>query len=74
MRYYAAYIVSYFPSFRDRLSATSSRGLTLEHTNRNARPLKMGPKGCSETLITHYKSTLRNIPEERTPDLPRGGS
>jgi len=25
----------------------------------------MGPIGCSETSVTDYQSTLRNIPEER---------
>ena len=25
----------------------------------------MGPIVCSETLVTNYKSTMRNIPEER---------
>jgi hypothetical protein len=26
-------------------------------------PLKMGPIGCPETLVTSYQATLRNIPE-----------
>jgi hypothetical protein len=34
----------------------------------------MGPKGCPETSVTNYQSTLPNILEERTSDLHRGGS
>jgi len=29
-------------------------------------PLKMEPIGCPETLVTIYRSTLRNDPEERS--------
>jgi hypothetical protein len=28
-------------------------------------PLKMGPIGCPETLVTNYESVLHKIPEER---------
>ena len=28
---------------------------------------KMGPTGCTETSLTNYQSTLRNIPEEQRP-------
>jgi hypothetical protein len=37
-------------------------------------PWKTGPIGFSETLVTNYQRTLRNIPEERRPQLHRGGS
>ena len=30
-----------------------------------ARPLKMGPKGCTETSVSNYQSKLRKLPEER---------
>jgi hypothetical protein len=36
--------------------------------------LKMGPTCCPETSVNSYKSTQRNIPEERSSHLPRGGS
>ena len=29
----------------------------------------MGPTGCSETSVTDYQSTLRNIPEEQKSHL-----
>ena len=34
----------------------------------------MGPIGCPETSVRNYRSTLRNIPEERRSHLHRGGS
>jgi hypothetical protein len=34
----------------------------------------MGPIGYPETSVHNYYSTLRNIPEERKPDLHRDGS
>jgi hypothetical protein len=33
--------------------------------------LKMGPIGSSETSVTKYQSTLRNVQEERRSDLMR---
>ena len=36
--------------------------------------LKIGLKGCPETSVTNYQSTPRNIPEEHSSRLPRGGS
>jgi hypothetical protein len=39
-----------------------------------ARPLKMGPIGCSETSVGSYNSTLRKTPKERRPHLHRDGS
>ena len=33
--------------------------------NVRARTLEMGPRGCLETLVINYKSTQRNMPEER---------
>lgn len=35
--------------------------------------LKMETKICHETSVTSYQRTLRNIPEERMPQLHRGG-
>ena len=37
-------------------------------------PLKMGSIGCPETSVRNYHHSLRNIPEQRTPRLFRGGS
>ena len=36
--------------------------------------LKMGPIGCTETPVRNYRSTLRNIPDERGSHLCRGKS
>jgi hypothetical protein len=36
-------------------------------------PLKIGPIGCPETSVKDYRSTLRNIPEERRSHQHRGG-
>jgi len=42
--------------------------VTLESRSEwTALPLKIGPKGCPETSVTNYQSTLRNIAEERKP-------
>jgi hypothetical protein len=40
---------------------------------RNAWLLKKGQKGCPETSVTKYQSTLRNIPEGLGCHLYRGG-
>jgi hypothetical protein len=45
------------PTFRKNLFVPSS---TVKQG-----PLKMGPIDCPETSVTNYRSTLRNIPEER---------
>jgi hypothetical protein len=34
--------------------------------------LNMGPIGSTETTVTNYQSTLRNIPEERRSHLKGG--
>jgi len=34
----------------------------------------MGCIGCPETSVNNYQHTLRNIPEERSPQLRRDGS
>ena len=39
-----------------------------------ARPLKMGRVGYTETSVTKYQFTPRNIPEERRSHLHREGS
>ena len=44
------------------------------HSSWTAWPLKMGSICCPETSVTNYQSTLRNIPEERSSHLRRGGS
>jgi len=38
------------------------------------RSLKMGPLDCHENSVRKNRYRLRNIPEERTPRLLRGGS
>ena len=38
-----------------------------------ARPLKTGESGCPETSVIKYRSTLRNIPEERRTRTHSGG-
>jgi hypothetical protein len=44
------------------------------HVILTAWPLKMRPIGCPETSVNNHQSTLRNIPEERRPNLHRDGS
>jgi hypothetical protein len=36
--------------------------------NRTASPLNMGPK-CPDTSVTNDQPTLRNIPEQRRPQI-----
>jgi len=36
-----------------------------------AVPLKMGPKGCPETSLTNYQSTLHHFPEVRWSNVHR---
>jgi hypothetical protein len=43
------YLCLWFPTFRDKI----------------AWHLKVGPIGCSDTSVTNYQSTLRNISEQR---------
>ena len=37
----------------------------LSHLQRSSSPLKMGPTGCSKTLLINYHTKFHNIPEER---------
>jgi hypothetical protein len=64
----------YLPTFRYNLSIPSATVELSSKRNysRNAWPLKMGPKGCSETSVASCESTLRNISEERRFHLRRG--
>ena len=54
--YYAAFSGNSLPTFRDKVSAPSSR---------DSRPLKIALISCPETSVRSYNYTLRNIPEER---------
>ena len=42
--------------------------------SQNVWPSNMGPIACSETSVTNYHYTLRNIPEERRSRFHRSGS
>jgi hypothetical protein len=55
--FYAALIGSYLPTFRHSLFVLPSQCLDLED----------GMTGCPETSVNKCRSTLRNIPEERSP-------
>jgi hypothetical protein len=39
---------------------------TGHNFNGEGCPLKVSPKGCPETSVNKYQSTVRNIPEERS--------
>lgn len=69
-----AYVGS-VPTFRDSLSVPSSR---VKQSKKNfswtAGHLKMGPLGCPETSVNNYQPKLRNIVEERKPQLQCGES
>jgi len=58
--YCAAKSSNSLPSCRDNLSVPSSR----VKKPKISLLLMMGPKGCQETLVRNYHSTLLNIPEE----------
>jgi hypothetical protein len=45
-------------TFRDTPSAPFSR----LKKSKNSWPLKMGPRGCTETSIWNYHSTMRDVP------------
>ena len=64
LRCYAAYVGSYVPTFRDNLSAPSSR--VKQST---PWPLKMGPLGRCEMSVSNYQHTLCKNPEERRSDV-----
>jgi len=83
--YYAANGSNFLPTFRDKLSASSSGVKYPPIMKRNFHchiheshffgflPLKMGLIGCPETSVRNYYS-MRNKPEERSSHLLRGGS
>lgn len=50
---YAADISGQLPTFQNSLSGPTSK------------VKQMVPRGCSETKVTNYWATLRNIPEEQ---------
>ena len=60
-------IVVILETFRYNISVPFSRVKKSER-------LKKGPLGCPETSVKNYHCTLRNIPEERTSYILRGGS
>jgi len=64
---YAASSGNFLQTFRYKLSAPNSRV-------RQSRHLKMGSMVCPETSVINYHYSLRNMPEERSSDLLRGGS
>jgi hypothetical protein len=65
MGLYEALIGSYLSTFRDNISIQSSR---IKYA------LKMERTGFSETSVTNYKSTPRNVSQQRRPHLYRGGN
>jgi hypothetical protein len=67
--YYAAYGCNYLLMFGDNVSVPSSRVIF-----KGQRPLTLGKIGCPETSVRNYHHMLRNITEERSSHLPRGGS
>jgi hypothetical protein len=64
--YYVAYVGSWLPTFRESLSVPYS---AKQSKNKNSWPLNMGPTSYTETSVNSYQPTLRNIPEERRPQL-----
>jgi hypothetical protein len=68
--HYAASSGNPLPAFRDNVSVSSSK---VKKT-RTSWLLKMGRIRCPETSVKDYRSTLRNIPEERRAHQHRGGS
>ena len=44
------------------------------HLQGSRRSLKMRPLGCPESSVQNYRSTLRNVPEDRRCHLHSGGS
>ena len=67
---FAAYIGSYLPTFRDNMPFPFA-GVKQSYT---ACPMEIGPTSCPETSVSNYHSILRNIAEERSSHLHRGGS
>ena len=65
MGFYAAYVGTCLPTFRDILPVSSTRVKQLNKT---------GPTGCPKTSVENYQPALRNITEERWPQIHRDGS
>ena len=61
--YYAALSGSSVPTFQENLSVPSSR---VKKFFLGLPDRKMGPIGSPGTSIQNHRSTLRNIPEERS--------
>ena len=60
--FYAAWIGSLLPTFRQNRSVPTLRP---KHDERTAGILKTGLINCTETLVNNCRSTLRKIPGER---------
>jgi len=67
MSYYTTNSGNSLPTFRDNLSASSSR-------MKKSSSLKMRQIVCPETSVRNYHYSLRYKPEERSSHLLRGGS
>ena len=64
LRFYASYIASMLPTFRDNLSVQSSRAnISKENTVSVdwTDPWRWGPTGWPETSARNYRSVLRKI-------------
>ena len=79
---YQAINLSTLTQRRGKLAVTGSARVTrgaatrliynVDNSNYQ-NPLEMEPTGCSEMLVTNYKTTVYNNPEERRSYLHRGG-
>jgi hypothetical protein len=69
--FYAVSAGSWLPTFWDNLSVPYSRKKPLFL---DFWPLKIVPISSPETSVTNYRYTLRNIPEDRRPQLHSGRS
>jgi len=59
------------PKYRDKLSVSFWR---LKKSSWTSWNLQMGPIGFLETSVWNYRSTLRDVPQERRRHLQRSGS
>jgi hypothetical protein len=62
--YYAVSSGNFLPTFRDNLSVPTS-GFKNPTGFLDSLTLRMGPKGCPETSVINYHSSLHNNPTER---------
>jgi len=77
LRFYATQCGSLLPTFRDSLSAPSSRvekseNIALASSSWAVRHLTVRPVGCPETSVKNCQSTLRNNPEDSRSVLASG--